>query len=73
MTRNELILKAEQAGWTRSSYLGDMTLIRKVPLKTRDTYYTQVFRSNDTTLEHIAIINLQYCGKNSRVWKSLKK
>lgn len=65
-----LIRKALEAGW-RHSACGGYTLIRPVPLKTRETYYTQIFRCNCKATEHISINWLRDCGKNSRVWKKL--
>ncbi len=65
-----LLHKVFAAGW-RHSWANHTVLTRPLPYKTRDTYYTQVFRSNDSAVEHIASINLQFCGRGNRVWKKL--
>jgi hypothetical protein len=64
------IQKALSAGWKYSSY-PDLTLNREVPFNTRQTYYTSIFHRNDSTTEFISEINLQFLGKNSRVFKKL--
>lgn len=65
-----LIQKALAVGW-RHSAMDGYTLTRPVPLKTRVTRYTSIFRSNDSATEHISCNWLRDCGKNSRVWKKL--
>ena len=65
-----LFLKAVAAGW-RNSAADHTILTRPVPYKTRDTYHTWVSRNNDSATEFISAINLQFCGRGNRVWKTL--
>lgn len=62
--------KALAVGWQHSSF-NSTVLTRQVPYKTKETYYTTVYRNNDVATEHISQGNLQYLGKNSRVFKKL--
>ena len=66
----QLIDKAKLAGWQQGS--DGALLFRRVPYRTKATYYTWVSNNNDTTTEYIATINLDRVGQRSRVWKTLK-